>query len=129
MKRVGYLLLILILCAGCSDNKKKVTILPGPGPDSWSTPDDTYESNKVLKLKIKGLESVISKLEDEIKQNEFSLTRIADLEAVIEAKKSEIKIAENEYRLYELVIDAQKITIETLEKLCLLYEKGECEKN
>ena len=124
MKRVVCLLLIiLIACAGCSDKKmSKVTVIPSPQPP-WQTPGEDWKSNKVLRYEILQLKKEINKLEDKVKQNDTSLVRISDLEAVIESQKSEIKISENATRLYEIVIESQKLTIETLQKLCFLYEE------
>jgi len=123
MKRVACLLLIVLIAyAGCADKKtSKVTVIPSPR-DPWSTPDESWESNKVLQFKNQSLEMEINRLKDKVNKNDASLIRISDLEAVIDSQKSEIKILENEHRLYELVIESQKVTIETLQKLCRLYE-------
>ena len=77
MKRVVCLLLIvLIACAGCADNKRKVPVRPSPR-DPWWTPGD-WESNGVLRYKIAQLEMELDRVKDMLKQSELQLQLTKD---------------------------------------------------
>ena len=134
MKRVVCLLLIvLIACAGCADKKTRIfTLIPGD-PPTWRSPGggEPWKSPAVHRYEIAKWEMKLNKVEEELDRvkdmlkqselrNEASLVRMAELK---ESQRSEIESSENATRLYEIVIESQKLTIETLQKLCLLYEE------
>lgn len=126
MKRVVCLLLIVLIAyAGCAGKKTSpFTLIPGD-PPHWESPGgEHFVSSGVHRNEIAKWEMKLNKVEDMLKQselrNEASLVRMAELK---ESHRSEVESSENATRLYEIVIESQKVTIETLQKLCLLYEE------
>jgi len=91
-----------------------------------------------LDSKIKTLRVVTDKFQSEQhkskrlqKQTESFLVRISELKVMLEKQKADERARferlENVFRMYEVAVDAQSVTIETLQKLCRLYERPEGE--
>lgn len=76
---------------------------------------------------------VIEKLQSQLrepktmqKQNQALLSRISELEVMLETQRIEEKARfermEDVCFAYDIAVDAQRVTIDTLQKLCRLYE-------
>ena len=124
MKRVMCVMLIVsIAYAGCADKKqRKVNVVATKR--GWDT-GDGYKSNAVLRQ-----ENV--RLRDELyrakmmQSPEALLARIDVLEEALLDKIYELGYAitsqRNAVESAQVAIEAQRVTIEVLQKLCLLYE-------
>jgi len=124
MKRLVCLLLVVsIAYAGCADKKQgKVAVVASK--TGWETPGD-WQSNEVLRNRIVVLERQLTKAR-KTQRPGFMLDRLDALEADVLKKISELGYAVTSKRTAldsaEVAIEAQRVTIEVLQKLCRLYE-------
>lgn len=124
MKRLVCLMLVVWLASsGCAEKKKSkaavVAIKRG-----WST-GDGYQSNAVLRSRIVVLERQLTEAR-KMQRPEYLLARLDALEEDVLHKIYEVgyAVTTNTQTLEnaEVAIEAQRVTIEVLEKLCRLYE-------
>ena len=124
MKRLVCLLLFVsITYAGCQAKKRgKVAVVATKR--GWETNGD-WKSNAVLRQEIVRLQDELNKAR-RMQTPEFLLTRLDDLEEVLLDKKYELVFAitsrRKEIDSAHAAIEAQRVTIEVLLKLCRLYE-------
>lgn len=83
---------------------------------------------EVARIAIEKLQSEQREAKFMLNRTEALLVRISDLEVMLETQRAESKIRferlENICFVYEVAIEAQGVTIETLQKLCRLYESS-----
>lgn len=124
VKRLVCLLMVVsIAYAGCSAKKtSKVNVVASK--TGWESPGD-WESNAVLRRKIVILERELRAARI-MQRPEYLLARLDALEADVLHKINEIGYAvtsqRNAVESAEVAIEAQRVTIEVLQKLCRLYE-------
>ena len=83
MKRVVWLLLIvLIACAGCADNKRKVPVIPGgwKRPDGKPWPSPEVQRNVIAKweMAFNRVKEELDRVKEELKQSELQLQLTKD---------------------------------------------------
>jgi len=124
MKRLMYLMLVVsIAYSGCADKKqRKIAVVATKR--GWEAQDD-WQSNAVLRSRIVVLERQLTKAR-KTQSPGFMLARLDALEDDVLHKISELGYAVTSKRTAlesaEVAIEAQRVTIEVLQKLCRLYE-------
>lgn len=124
MKRLVCLLLVAsIACTGCADKKQsKVNVVASRV--GWFTPGD-WQSNAVLRLENVRLKNEL-RIARIMQSPEALLARLDALEENVLGKMYEVGNAvtskSKAVESAEVAIEAQRVTIEVLEKLCRLYE-------
>lgn len=145
MKRLVCLLLVVsIACPGCAKKKKGTTavvthLLDKVPYGAWDNVTQLKRENAYLRLELSRTRSMgympvqgprldrletvlldrISELEDNI---EAQWNAVDSAEVAIEAQRVTIEVLQKLCRLYEDVLDSQRETIELLKKICRLYE-------
>ncbi len=81
---------------------------------------------EMSRVVIEKFQNQLSKSETLLKRTESLLVRISELEVMLETQRAEerarLERLENVVFVYEVAIEAQIVTIDTLLKLCRLYE-------
>jgi len=145
MKRLVCLLMaVTVACAGCQEKYKDPLGVTVEGP----TKSKDWQSNQVLRANIAKLETELLQAKDKQKPDKAMLSRIAELEAVLKLQRAvetndkvlmsrigelevviklqgaELECSEQMYFLCNTTIEAQAVTIESMVKLCRLYEEA-----
>lgn len=124
MKRLVCLLLVVSMAyAGCAAKKpSKVAVVATKR--GWYPPGDS-KSNAVLRQEIVRLRDELNRAR-RMQIPEFLLTRLDELEEDVLHKIYELGYAttskRKELQSAEVAIEAQRVTIEVLQKMCSLYE-------
>ncbi|HUU16689.1 MAG TPA: hypothetical protein VMW72_06035 [Sedimentisphaerales bacterium] len=143
MKRLVCLLLVVsIAYSGCADKKQsKVTVVPirDITQGEWDTIAELRSENVRLKFELSKAREIhspefllarIDALEEDVLHKIYELgyattsqrKALESAEVAIEAQRVTIEVLQKLCRSYEDVLGSQRATIEILKKMCRLYE-------